>query len=95
MKATLGVVTAFARAWKGLLQGQPIPDDVFFGLSNTIRDITESGSLAELTEGAGGTAEDLAPLVISHINYFIPYPSSASVSLLGSAIVFGLQTTHG
>ncbi|KAJ7177721.1 hypothetical protein C8R46DRAFT_1212458 [Mycena filopes] len=69
IKATPGFYAIVGRLWISLLQHTKFPED---GL-NTIMTVTTSpydpGMFAQLSEGTGGSAADLASLVMQHCHY--------------------------
>ncbi|KAF7346703.1 MYND-type domain-containing protein [Mycena sanguinolenta] len=68
------------RAWCHFIDAENEPDaagleDVTHFLGIWVRpNHWNSAALEELVRGAGGTREDLASLVVSHIRYFVPRP---------------------
>ncbi|KAJ7241143.1 hypothetical protein C8J57DRAFT_1561794 [Mycena rebaudengoi] len=87
MKNTPGVLIAYTRAWKGLFLGpmHPLPEFILDALGSFMQSISDplsaldSEALAEMIEGAGGSVDDLASLILTHIEYFAPYDSYLSL----------------
>ncbi|KAJ7140673.1 hypothetical protein C8R44DRAFT_974493 [Mycena epipterygia] len=94
IQSTPGVRSVIARAWRASLgtQGPTVPDVVFHALRTVVcRELQTldpaPGRFGEYLEGVGG-AENLASLVIHHINHFSHSKAAHSVSWLNVGLLF-------
>ncbi|KAJ7238988.1 hypothetical protein C8J57DRAFT_1727536 [Mycena rebaudengoi] len=100
-----GVRRVFARAWTLLFQTENLDkssaafDGVAYFLSWAINP-SGRDNFAEFIDGAGGTPDDLASLVVKHIHHFMPLTSrdvlpKRSVLYMITVLKFVDETTEG
>ncbi|KAJ7685950.1 hypothetical protein B0H17DRAFT_16671 [Mycena rosella] len=65
----------FTRGWLAAIEGGAMPQPLVDDLCRVLMELSfaDPTTFAEMTEGAGGTLDHLASLIIQHVYYFVPH----------------------